>query len=39
MKKIGGVHNLHGLPGVISGIASAIVAAYATPELYGGHEK
>ena len=29
-----GVHNLHGIPGVISGIAGAIVAAVATREIY-----
>lgn len=32
----GGVHNLHGLPGVISGLAGAVVAALASPELYHG---
>lgn len=31
----GGVHNLHGLPGIISGIASAIAAALASQDLYG----
>lgn len=31
-----GVHNLHGLPGVMSGITSAIVAGSATAELYHG---
>jgi len=31
-----GVNNLHGMPGLLSGIASAIVAATATSEKYGG---
>ncbi len=31
----GGVNNLHGLPGILSGIASAVVAALATHETYG----
>lgn len=30
------MHNLHGLPGVISGLAGAVVAALASPELYQG---
>lgn len=29
-----GVHNLHGMPGVIGGIVSAIMAAVATTDLY-----
>ena len=33
-----GVHNLHGIPGVISGIAGAIVAAFATRANYGGNK-
>ena len=33
-----GVINLHGLPGIFSGIISAIVASIATRELYGGNE-
>lgn len=32
-----GVNNLHGMPGIISGIASAIVAALAKPENYHGN--
>ena len=32
-----GVNNLHGMPGLISGIASAIVAATATREKYDGN--
>jgi ammonium transporter Rh len=31
-----GVNNLHGLPGMISGITSAIVAAIATRDDYDG---
>lgn len=31
-----GVNNLHGMPGLLSGIASAIVAGIATPEKYNG---
>ena len=31
-----GVHNLHGLPGVLSGLVSAVVAAFSTADLYGG---
>ncbi len=30
-----GVHNLHGIPGVISGLASVLVCALATEEIYG----
>ena len=29
-----GVHNLHGMPGVLAGIVSAIMAALATEDLY-----
>ena len=29
-----GVHNLHGMPGVMSGVGGIICAAVATPELY-----
>ncbi len=32
----GGVNNLHGIPGLISGFASIIVAATATSENFGG---
>lgn len=35
----GGVGNLHGLPGVFSGLVSAIFASCANAELYGGEEK
>ncbi len=31
----GGVNNIHGLPGILSGITSAVVAALATQETYG----
>ena len=31
----GGVNNIHGLPGILSGIASAVVAALATRDTYG----
>jgi ammonium transporter Rh len=39
-KKLGihdtcGVHNLHGMPGVIAGIVGAITASVATQEEYG----
>ena len=39
-KKLGlhdtcGVHNLHGIPGFIGGVCSAIAAAKASPETYG----
>lgn len=30
-----GVHNLHGMPGVMAGIVGAITAAMATQEEYG----
>ena len=30
-----GVHNLHGMPGVISGLGSVLAAGIATEELYG----
>jgi hypothetical protein len=30
-----GVHNLHGLPGLISGLASIAVCAFATEDIYG----
>jgi ammonium transporter Rh len=30
-----GVHNLHGMPGFMGGIISAIIAGCVTPELYG----
>ncbi|CAH1783619.1 unnamed protein product [Owenia fusiformis] len=30
-----GVNNLHGMPGLLAGIAGAVVAALATPEKYG----
>lgn len=33
----GGVNNLHGVPGVLSGLASGAVAALATRELYDGN--
>ncbi|RNA27205.1 Rh type B glyco [Brachionus plicatilis] len=32
-----GVHNLHGVPGIISGIASGIVAAVANRDIFGGN--
>lgn len=39
-KKLGihdtcGVHNLHGMPGVMAGIVGAVTAAFATQEIYG----
>lgn len=30
-----GVHNLHGMPGILGGIAGAIAAAHATADIYG----
>ncbi|XP_008068812.1 ammonium transporter Rh type C [Carlito syrichta] len=30
-----GIHNLHGLPGIIGGIVGAVTAACASPEAYG----
>lgn len=33
-----GVHNLHGMPGVLAGIISAIVIAGVTEENFGGEE-
>jgi ammonium transporter Rh len=30
-----GVHNLHGMPGVLGGLASVITAGFATHALYG----
>ncbi|XP_066466300.1 ammonium transporter Rh type B [Tiliqua scincoides] len=30
-----GVHNLHGMPGVLGGLLGALIAALATPEIYG----
>ena len=35
----GGVNNLHGMPGLMSGVASAIVAAIATPHQYGDNNR
>lgn len=39
-KKLGihdtcGVHNLHGMPGVLAAIVGSVTAAFATFELYG----
>lgn len=34
-----GVHNLHGMPGVMGGIVSVVLAALATPGLYSHHEE
>merc|ERR1712062_760899 len=34
-----GVNNLHGMPGLLSGICSVIVAAFATNEMYGGADR
>lgn len=31
-----GIHNLHGIPGVLGGIISAICCAGMTPENFGG---
>ena len=31
-----GVHNLHGMPGVLGAIVGAVTAAFATTEIYGG---
>jgi len=33
-----GVNNLHGIPGILSGIAGVIVAAFATRDDYGGNK-
>ena len=30
-----GVHNLHGMPGIISAIAGIVLAAMATEDIYG----
>ncbi|KAL2791058.1 ammonium transporter Rh type C [Daubentonia madagascariensis] len=30
-----GIHNLHGIPGILGGIVGAVTAAYASPEAYG----
>ncbi|XP_048185589.1 ammonium transporter Rh type C isoform X1 [Perognathus longimembris pacificus] len=30
-----GIHNLHGIPGIIGGIVGAVTAACATPDVYG----
>uniref|UniRef100_A0A8C0XBB2 Ammonium transporter Rh type C n=1 Tax=Castor canadensis TaxID=51338 RepID=A0A8C0XBB2_CASCN len=30
-----GIHNLHGIPGIIGAIVGAVTASYATPEVYG----
>jgi ammonium transporter Rh len=32
-----GVHNLHGMPGVLGGVASVISAYFASEALYGSH--
>jgi len=34
-----GVHNLHGMPGVLGAIVGAVTAAFATTEIYGGGMK
>jgi len=34
-----GVHNLHGMPGVVGGIVSVVLAALATPEMYSFREE
>lgn len=35
---LGGVNNLHGVPGLLSALASGVVAAFASRELYGSDE-
>ncbi|XP_008851038.1 ammonium transporter Rh type C [Nannospalax galili] len=30
-----GIHNLHGIPGIIGGIVGAVTAAYSSPDVYG----
>lgn len=30
-----GIHNLHGIPGIIGGIVGAVAAAYSSPDIYG----
>ncbi|KAM4826406.1 ammonium transporter Rh type C [Thomomys bottae] len=30
-----GIHNLHGIPGIVGGIVGAVTAACATPDVYG----
>ncbi|KAM6180935.1 ammonium transporter Rh type C [Erethizon dorsatum] len=30
-----GIHNLHGIPGVLGGIVGAVTAAFASPDIYG----
>ncbi|XP_057612372.1 ammonium transporter Rh type C isoform X1 [Chionomys nivalis] len=30
-----GIHNLHGIPGIIGGIVGAVTAAYSSPDIYG----
>ncbi|XP_012638694.1 ammonium transporter Rh type C isoform X2 [Microcebus murinus] len=30
-----GIHNLHGIPGILGGIVGAVTAAFASPEVYG----
>uniref|UniRef100_A0A8C2VS37 Ammonium transporter Rh type C n=1 Tax=Chinchilla lanigera TaxID=34839 RepID=A0A8C2VS37_CHILA len=32
-----GIHNLHGIPGVLGGIVGAVTAAFARPDIYGQH--
>lgn len=32
---VAGIHNLHGMPGLLGGIAGAILASQAEPEVYG----
>ncbi|KXJ18333.1 ammonium transporter Rh type A [Exaiptasia diaphana] len=32
---VAGIHNLHGMPGLLGGIAGAIIASQAEPEMYG----
>ena len=34
-----GVHNLHGLPGILGGLLSILMAAIANEEDYGGKDK
>jgi len=35
MNDVAGIHNLHGMPGVLGAVAGAIIASQAEAEVYG----
>jgi len=36
---VAGIHNLHGMPGILGALAGVFMALLATPERYGSPEK